>query len=156
MFRKQSRPARNRFGVSLIEALLVVLILSATATAAIFKMSLVKTVDPARQSAQSFVAMLNTARELAITKQSTVTVTLEQKSTPARWVFAAAASQYGPASQWDLPLEGSADVSGTTTPIRLDGAGNASYFGEWKIQGTNGYYVALEPIGARVTLKPLN
>jgi len=52
----RNRLAKARPGVSLIEALLVVLILSATAAVAIFNVSSIKTVDPSRQSAQSFVA----------------------------------------------------------------------------------------------------
>jgi len=52
----RNRLAKARPCVSLIETLLVVLILSATAAVAIFNVSSIKTVDPSRQSAQSFVA----------------------------------------------------------------------------------------------------
>ncbi len=155
MYQSRYRPGRARLGVSLIEALMVVLLLSATAAAAVFRVSQVSVIDPARQSAQSFTSSVRSARELAITRNAAVTLTLDLKSRPARWVFASAASGYGPASTWDLPIEGNAEVDGTTQSIRLDGNGNASYFGEWKFRGTAAFYVSLEPIGAKVTMKAL-
>jgi type II secretory pathway pseudopilin PulG len=152
----RGRLARRRDGISLIEVLTVVLVLAVSATVAIFKLSSARTADPARQSAQSFIAMLNKARELAIAKETPVTVTLDTKCQPSKWIFASAAGKCGPAAQWDLPIEGLAQVAGTTVPIRLDCAGNASYFGEWRFLATNRYSVVLEPIGARIALKALD
>lgn len=150
------RYGHSRHGVSMIEALMVVVVISATASAAVFRMSSPVTIDPARQTAQSFVTAMREARDLAMKKQSPVTVTLNQTSTPARWMFTSAAGVNGPATQWDLALEENAKVDGTTLPIRFDPSGNASYFGEWKISGSGGYHVTLEPMGARVTMKSLD
>ena len=146
----------SRRGVSLIEALTVIVLVSATASTAIFKISSASPIDPARQSAQSFAETLREARQLAITYQAPVTVSLDLKSQPARWVFKAAQSAQGPAKDWDLPVEGATAVEGTCSPIRFDGAGNASYFGEWKFRGAPGYYVRLEPMGARVSMKAID
>jgi|GEM_PF-2642752 len=152
----RDRYGRLRRGASIIEALMVVLMISATASAAVFWMSSPVSVDPARQTAQSFVAAMRDARDLAMKKQSPVTVILNQTSNPARWMFTSAAGVNGPAKQWDLALEENAKVDGTTLPIRFDPSGNASYFGEWKISGTGGYHVTLQPMGARVTMKSLD
>lgn len=156
MRQQPSRFVGSRIAVSLIEAIVVGLIVSATASAAIFKMSSVTAIDPARQSAQELADTLRTAREMAIKKQAPVTVTLDLKSQPARWIFTAAGSVYGPATSWDVPLADQILIDGTATPIRLDSAGNASYFGEWRFHGVNDYYVRLEPMGARVTMKSID
>ncbi|MGV3484629.1 MAG: GspH/FimT family pseudopilin [Planctomycetaceae bacterium] len=145
-----------RQGVSMVEAMVVVLLVSATASTALFKLSSAGSMDPARQSAQSLAETLRTARELAVSQQTAVTVTPDLKSSPARWSIQAAQNANGPAKCWDLALEAAAKVDGTMIPIRFDGAGNASYTGEWKFLGENGYYVRLEPIGARVTMKAID
>lgn len=149
------RRVNLRHGVSVIEALLVVVVVTATASTAIFKLSSSVAVDPARQSAQGLAENLRIARELAIKMQAPVTLTLDQKSKPGRWVFTAASGLNGPGTRWELPLDDQVELDGTLIPIRLDGAGNASYFGEWRFRGANGYCVRLEPIRGRVTMKSI-
>lgn len=155
MRQQPSRLVRFRNGVSVIEALLVVVVVTATASTAIFKMSSSVAVDPARQSAQDLAENLRIAREVAIKMQAPVMLTLDQKSKPGRWVFNAASSANGPGTRWELPLDDQIEFDGTLTPIRLDAAGNASYFGEWRFHGLNGYCVRLEPMRARVTMKSI-
>jgi Tfp pilus assembly protein FimT len=152
----RNRIGSMRHGVSMIEALVVVVLISVTASAAILGLSSVPPIDPARQAAQSFVTAIREARELAIKKQSPVTITLDNNSNPARWIFDAAAGAHGAGSRWDLITEVDSQVDGTAIPIRIDASGNASYFGEWKIRGTGSYQVTLEPMGGRVTMKSLD
>jgi type II secretory pathway pseudopilin PulG len=153
MFHCKQRCASSRRGVSLVEALMVVLILSVTATIAVVNVSSVTAIDPARQSALSFTEMLRSARELSITNQAPITLSLDRKAVPPSWRFVATGSAYGPSTSWDLPLPKDVVVDGTEVPIRFDAAGNASYVGNWKLSGMGRYQVMLEPIGARVTMK---
>ncbi len=143
---------KSRRGVSLLEALMVVLLLSATATATIFQVSNLSVLDPAKQSMHSLVTSLRNARDMATQSQADVVVTLDQTSKPNRWVFDAQPGPYVAASHWELVIEESVRVDGTSAPIRFTPDGSASNFGEWKIQGKEGYYVSLEPIGGKVTM----
>jgi Tfp pilus assembly protein FimT len=148
--------ARCRRGVSIIEVTVVVLLVSATASAAVFRMSSAPVEDPARIAAQSLITAIRDARTLAIEHQSPITISLDPNSKPARWVFNASPGVKGNASRWEVALDDATQVEGTQVPIRLDRSGNASYLGNWKIRSASGYQVTLEPIGARAMMKSLN
>jgi len=156
MNRITRRQSRINCGISTIETLVVIMMLTVATSFAIFRASLKPNKDPARECAQCFVSAIRDARELSIKKQTPVTVVLDKKAKPVRWVFTTAAGSHGLVSKWELPVDNAATVDGTVIPIRFDDSGNASYLGEWKIRGNSGYQVTLEPIGAKVTLKALN
>jgi len=153
--RKNVMIDRNRHAFSLFEVMMVIGLLTATASVAMFRFGGEPKLDPARQSAQEFVAALRAARELAIQKDAPVTILIDQESPPARWMFSIAGNANGSASRWEVCAAGDAIVEGTSIPIRIDAAGNASYTGDWTIRGQSDFRVTLEPIGARVTMKAL-
>jgi type II secretory pathway pseudopilin PulG len=146
----------NPRGFSTLETLVVVAIVTAGTSFAVYQASTRQNSDSARECAQCFVTAIRDACELSIEKQISVTMNLDPKTKPVRWVFRAAAGSHGPDSTWDLPVDEGMTVSGTVVPIRFNGSGNASYFGEWQIQGRRSYKVTLEPVGAKVSMKNLN
>jgi len=151
-----TRKICTRAGVSVVEAIAAVLLISTTAVAATYKMSSASPIDPARLSAQSFAETLRGARETAIKNHSKVTVSLDQSISPAKWTFCSSQALSASPATWELPLEQNVKIEGTNVPIRIDDHGNASYFGEWKFLGETGYQVTLQPIGARVTMKAID
>lgn len=152
----RTRNIRTRAGVSAVEAIAAVLLISTTAVAATYKMSSAPPIDPARLSAQSFAETLRGARETAIKNHSKITVSLDQSTSPAKWTFCSSQALSSSPTKWELPLEQDVKIEGTNVPIRIDDHGNASYFGEWKFVGQTGYQVTLQPIGARVTMKAID
>jgi len=153
--RKSVMRERHRQAFSLIEVMMVIGLLTATASVAMFRFGREPKLDPARQSAQEFVAALRAARELAIKQDASVTILIDQKSPETRWMFSIAGNANGVASRWEVCTAGDAIIEGTSIPIRINAAGNASYAGDWTIRGQNDFRVTLEPIGARVTMKAL-
>jgi hypothetical protein len=143
----------SRRGISAIELVLAVSLLTVVVGAASFKITSNPPVDAARHSATEFAAMLRDARSAAIKDHHFTTVSLDQTVAPPRWIFKSTAGFQSPASQTEFPIEGDVLVEGTPMPIRIDDHGNASYLGHWTFKAGSEYSVTLQPMGGTVTMK---
>ena len=147
------RCRHSRRGVSALELIVVLLLVTASVGAASLIMPGPSSTDMARESAAAFAAALREARDSAVKDHHITTVMLDQTRSPSRWIFAATAGFQGQKREWELPIEGNVKIEGTNIPIRIDDHGNASYFGQWTFTCENKFNVTLQPIGANVTLK---